>query len=206
MIRKAESGATQTPMMQQYLLAKERYAEEILFFRMGDFYEMFFDDAVLASQVLELTLTARNKNDPNPIPMAGVPHHASAGYIQRLVDAAIGSIPDELFDRIENLEIIVRARPTPEELADADIGPNGTLLGLYQGQPLSSRGSYYGNTLPDHWEIEMGAAVSMSRRGWTPETIKAGDEIKVVGQPSRAPGTFGMCCAEVTKPDGSPLR
>jgi len=57
-----------------------------------------------------------------------------------------------------------------------------------------------------HWEIEMGAAVSMSRRGWTPETIKAGDEIKVVGQPSRAPGTFGMCCAELTKPDGSPLR
>ncbi len=43
----------------------------------------------------------------------------------------------------------MRARPTPEELADADIGPNGTLLGLYQGQPLSSRGSYYGNTLPD---------------------------------------------------------
>ncbi|MEE2791920.1 MAG: DUF6152 family protein [Acidobacteriota bacterium] len=56
------------------------------------------------------------------------------------------------------------------------------------------------------WEIEMGAAVGMTRRGWTPETIKAGDEIKVVGQPSRAPGTFGMCCAELTKPDGSPIR
>ena len=56
------------------------------------------------------------------------------------------------------------------------------------------------------WEIEMGAAVGMTNRGWTPETIKAGDEIKVVGQPSRAPGTFGMCCAELTKPDGSPIR
>ena len=56
------------------------------------------------------------------------------------------------------------------------------------------------------WEIEMGAAVMMSRRGWTPETISAGDPIKVVGQPSRAPGTFGMCCAELTKPDGSPIR
>ena len=56
------------------------------------------------------------------------------------------------------------------------------------------------------WEIEMGAAVSMSRRGWTPETIKAGDQIKVVGQPSRRPGTFGMCCAELTRPDGSPIR
>ncbi len=55
------------------------------------------------------------------------------------------------------------------------------------------------------WEVEMGASVMMSRRGWTPETIKAGDQIKVVGQPSRAPGTFGMCCAELTKPDGSAL-
>ena len=56
------------------------------------------------------------------------------------------------------------------------------------------------------WEIEMGGALSMGRRGWTPETIKVGDQIKVVGQPSRAPGTFGMCCAELTKPDGSPIR
>lgn len=56
------------------------------------------------------------------------------------------------------------------------------------------------------WEIEMGAAVSMSRRGWTPDTIKSGDEIRVVGRPSRAPGTTGMCCAELTRPDGSPIR
>ena len=53
------------------------------------------------------------------------------------------------------------------------------------------------------WEIEMGPAVSMSRRGWTPETIKVGDPIKVVGQPSRAPGTHGVCCAQLTRPDGS---
>ncbi len=56
------------------------------------------------------------------------------------------------------------------------------------------------------WEIEMGASVSMSRRGWTPETIAAGDTIQVVGQPSRAPGSTGMCCAELTRPDGSPIR
>ena len=53
------------------------------------------------------------------------------------------------------------------------------------------------------WEVEMGAAVSMSRRGWSPETIKAGDPIKAVGQPSRAEGTYGVCCAQLTKPDGS---
>ena len=56
------------------------------------------------------------------------------------------------------------------------------------------------------WEVELGAAVSMSRRGWTPETIKAGDAIRAVGSPSRAPGTFGICCAELSWPDGSPIQ
>ncbi len=56
------------------------------------------------------------------------------------------------------------------------------------------------------WEVELGGAVSMSRRGWTRETIKAGDPIRVVGNPSRAPGTFGLCCAELTQPDGSPIQ
>lgn len=56
------------------------------------------------------------------------------------------------------------------------------------------------------WEVELGAAVSMRRSGWTPETIKAGDPIKATGQPSRAPGTYGMCCAQLSRPDGSPIR
>ena len=57
-----------------------------------------------------------------------------------------------------------------------------------------------------HWEIEMGTAISMSRRGWTPETIKPGAAIRVVGAPSRNPGTYGMCCAELTNLDGTPIR
>ena len=56
------------------------------------------------------------------------------------------------------------------------------------------------------WEIELGAAVSMRRQGWTPETIRGGDAIKAVGNPSRAPGTYGICCAQITRPDGSPIR
>ncbi len=52
----------------------------------------------------------------------------------------------------------------------------------------------------------MGPAVSLTRRGWTPETINAGDEIRAVGSPSRAPGTYGMCCAELTRPDGNPIQ
>ena len=55
------------------------------------------------------------------------------------------------------------------------------------------------------WEVEMGTAVSMSRRGWTPQTIQVGDRIRVVGQPSRAPGTHGICCAEILRADGGPI-
>ena len=56
------------------------------------------------------------------------------------------------------------------------------------------------------WEVEMGGAVSLSRNGWTRESVKAGDPIRVVGQPSRAPGTYGVCCARLTRPDGSPIQ
>ena len=74
-------------MMRQFFAAKEQHPDAILFFRMGDFYETFFDDAVEAAQLLELTLTSRNKKDSDPIPMAGVPHHAADGYIRRLLEA-----------------------------------------------------------------------------------------------------------------------
>lgn len=75
-----------TPMMQQYLSIKERYPDVLLFYRMGDFYEMFFEDAQLASRVLEITLTSRNKNDESPVPMCGVPYRAAQGYISRLIE------------------------------------------------------------------------------------------------------------------------
>jgi len=74
-------------MMQQFFAAKEQHPDAIVFFRMGDFYETFFDDAVEAAQILELTLTSRNKKDPVPVPMAGVPHHAAPGYVRRLIEA-----------------------------------------------------------------------------------------------------------------------
>ena len=74
-----------TPMFVQYLRVKEQVGDAFLFFRMGDFYELFFEDAERVAPILDLTLTARNKDDPNPIPMCGVPHHAAQGYIGRLV-------------------------------------------------------------------------------------------------------------------------
>jgi DNA mismatch repair protein MutS len=73
-------------MIQQYLSIKERYPGVLLFYRMGDFYEMFFEDAQVASRVLEIALTSRNKNDDAPVPMCGVPYRAAQGYISRLIE------------------------------------------------------------------------------------------------------------------------
>jgi DNA mismatch repair protein MutS len=73
-------------MIKQYLAIKGDYPDAILFYRMGDFYEMFFEDAEVASRVLEITLTSRNKNDESPVPMCGVPHRAAATYIARLIE------------------------------------------------------------------------------------------------------------------------
>jgi DNA mismatch repair protein MutS len=76
-----------TPMFEQYHRLKGAHPNCVLFFRMGDFYECFYDDAELVARELDLTLTARNKHNDNPIPMAGVPHHAAHGDIRRLTDA-----------------------------------------------------------------------------------------------------------------------
>ncbi|OQY13673.1 MAG: DNA mismatch repair protein MutS [Desulfobacteraceae bacterium 4572_187] len=80
------SSPKTTPMIRQYLSIKEEYADAILLYRMGDFYEMFFEDAKIASRQLEITLTSRNKKDEFPIPMCGVPHKAVQVYIARLLD------------------------------------------------------------------------------------------------------------------------
>ena len=75
-----------TPMMRQYLEIKNANEDLIIFFRLGDFYEMFFDDAVLLSKELELTLTGKSAGLDERVPMCGIPHHAANGYIDKLVE------------------------------------------------------------------------------------------------------------------------
>jgi len=86
MVKKADS-APHTPMMMQYLSIKGEYADCLLFYRMGDFYEMFFDDAVEASKILDIALTKRGKSNGDDIPMAGVPWHQADNYLSKLVAA-----------------------------------------------------------------------------------------------------------------------
>ncbi|MBD1399166.1 DNA mismatch repair protein MutS [Pelovirga terrestris] len=79
--------STTTPLMRQFLEIKADYQDAILFFRLGDFYEMFMDDAVIAAKILGITLTSRNKGDEDAVPLCGVPYHSSQGYIAKLVAA-----------------------------------------------------------------------------------------------------------------------
>ncbi|MGE0785755.1 MAG: DNA mismatch repair protein MutS, partial [Sandaracinaceae bacterium] len=105
--RGAKAGAARgagkdrpTPVMEQFFAAKEQYPGALLFFRMGDFYELFYEDAVVASRALDITLTSRGKDrGGEEIPMAGVPHHAAAGYLARLLEQGFNvAICEQLAD------------------------------------------------------------------------------------------------------------
>ncbi len=74
-----------TPLMQQYHAIKTRYPHALLLFRLGDFYELFYEDAMIAARELQITLTSRNREKGQPIPMCGVPYHAADGYVARLI-------------------------------------------------------------------------------------------------------------------------
>ncbi len=78
-----------TPMMQQFLRIKAQHQDSLLFYRMGDFYELFFDDAKTASTILDITLTARGKTAGEPIPMCGIPYHAADRYLAKLVETGV---------------------------------------------------------------------------------------------------------------------
>jgi DNA mismatch repair protein MutS len=126
-----------TPMLQQYLSIKEQYKDAILFYRMGDFYEMFFEDAHTASKVLEITLTSRNKNDTAPVPMCGVPYRAAQGYIARMIDQGFKvAICDQVEDpslakglvRREVVRVVTPGMIVENELLDAK--SNNYLLAL----------------------------------------------------------------------------
>lgn len=98
------SGTKLTPMMAQYFEIKKNYPDTIVLYRMGDFYELFFDDAKLASQILNITLTHRGKLGDFPIPMAGIPHHAAATYVDRITAKGLKAV---ICEQIEDPKVAV---------------------------------------------------------------------------------------------------
>jgi len=104
--------------MRQYLDAKRQYRDALLFFRMGDFYEMFYEDAVTAARALELTLTSRSKDSGgSPIPMCGVPYHAGDTYIARLVKRGFRVAICDQVENPKNAKGVVKREVTRERLA-----------------------------------------------------------------------------------------
>src|SRR5215831_12109606 len=85
-MQKTARTPAETPLMRQYLEVKQRFPDAILFFRLGDFYEMFFEDAVYVARTLDLTLTTRDKGREDAVPMCGVPYHSAKSYIGRLLE------------------------------------------------------------------------------------------------------------------------
>ena len=131
------SNPNPTPMIQQYLAIKAKHKDAVLFYRMGDFYEMFFEDAEVASRVLEITLTSRNKNEPVPVPMCGVPYRAAQSYIARLIENGFKvAVCDQVEDpsaarglvRREVVRVVTPGMIVEDELLDAKL--NNFLLAL----------------------------------------------------------------------------
>ena len=142
MTSKTGHGAD-TPVMKQYLAAKVAHPDAILFFRLGDFYELFFEDAVVAARVLDLTLTSRNKNADEPIPMAGVPYHAASVYIQKLLDQGYKvAIAEQMADPAKTKGIVPRevVRIATPALAYDDAGIDARKNLFLMGIDVDARG------------------------------------------------------------------
>src|SRR3990167_7439251 len=133
-----------TPMMQQYLRIKADYPDKLLFYRMGDFYELFFEDAQKAARLLDITLTARGQSAGKPIPMAGVPYHAAETYMARLIRQGLSIAICEQVGEVKPgapVERQVVRLLTPGTVSDAaflEEGRDNLLLAL------ASEGARYG--------------------------------------------------------------
>jgi DNA mismatch repair protein MutS len=136
-----------TPLMQQYHAIKSRYPHALLLFRLGDFYELFYEDALLASRELQITLTSRNREKGQPIPMCGVPYHAADGYIARLIRAGFKiAVCDQMEQpgpgkKIVRREVVRVITPgTATDVAVLDAKENNFLASVYQDAAANAIG------------------------------------------------------------------
>lgn len=131
--------ASLTPMMQQYMQIKEQHKDAILFFRLGDFYEMFFEDAIIASRELEITLTGRDCGLEERAPMCGVPYHAAENYIAKLIEKGYKVAiceqtqdPEEAKGLVERKVVRIVTPGTVIESSILDEKSNNYLLSIFR--------------------------------------------------------------------------
>ena len=109
-------SSTPTPMMAQFLDVKSHYQDFLLFYRMGDFYELFFEDAVVASQALDIALTKRGKSNGKEIPMCGVPFHSADNYLPKLIKKGFNVAVCEQTETAEEAKIKLKKGPLKREV------------------------------------------------------------------------------------------
>ena len=140
----ANAADALSPAMRQYVEQKKRVGEAILLFRMGDFYETFYEDAVLCSKVLGIALTSRNKNDDNPIPLAGIPYHALDAYLKKLVAAGYKVAISEQLEDAKQAKGVVR-RDVVRIVTAGTLTDDSLLASTDDSTPASmTRGPYSG--------------------------------------------------------------
>jgi len=175
-----------TPVMRQYLDMKKEYEDAILFFRMGDFYEMFFEDAMIASRVLGITLTSREKNRTNPIPMAGIPYHALNGYLSKMLRAGYKvaiceqtSIPGKSRGPVkrEIVQVVTPGTALGDEVLES--GSNNYLVALSTGYEA------IGIAIVDLSTGEFRAGELPGERGWQDEIERIGPSEIVLSENER---------------------
>lgn len=137
-----------TPMFRQYIEIKKQYEDCLLFYRMGDFYELFFDDAETAARELQITLTSRNPNAENPIPMCGVPHHSCEPYINQLIEKGFRVAVCDQTEDPKTAKGIVRRSVTRVNTPGTTVEDSGLFakghnyLGALYWSPEKSRGGF----------------------------------------------------------------
>ncbi len=153
-----------TPMMQQYLGIKDQHPDDLLFYRMGDFYELFFDDARSAAELLDITLTSRGQSAGEPIPMCGVPFHAADGYLAKLVERGVSvAICEQIGDPATAkgpVERQVVRIVTPGTVTDEALQQGNSEILLMGIKPPEAAGRPYGLALLalDSAEIQVAEA------------------------------------------------
>ena len=144
-------AAGHTPMMAQYMVLKDRYPDALLFYRMGDFYELFFEDAIKAAETLDITLTKRGKSNGDEIPMCGVPFHSYEPYLAKLIRAGFKvaiceqtETPDEAKERVKR-----EGKPASKALVNRDVVRLVTQGTLTEDTLLNARENNYLSALTE---------------------------------------------------------
>ncbi len=194
-VKTSTEKSAHTPMMQQYLRIKSEHPNELVFYRMGDFYELFYDDAKKAARLLEVTLTARGKSNGEPIPMAGVPYHAAENYLAKLVRLGVSvAICEQIGDPatskgpVERKVVRIVTPGTVSDEALMDEHRDNWLMAITQQQRYGLACLDMGSGRFVVFEVEDEEAVAAEVERLKPAEILAQDTLTLPGSVTGRPG------------------